>query len=415
MSSSEVEIVRELPMVRERSGVMLMPVMDLNTAKARLQEFEEFCAHYLQQSNDGGNDGGDYGVIPGTKKKTLLKSGADKLCEVYGLYDEYIIKDTINWETGLFDYELTCILKSRRDDSMVGSGVGSCSSFESKYRWREQKRACPGCGKTTIITGKAEYGGGFICWKKDGRSDGCGAKFKADDKSITEQIQGRIENPDIIDVKNTVLKMAKKRAKIDAVIGVTRSSGLFTQDFDEIPLPPAKPEVPRTPADIPIEPLRSAPFETQKRDSETVQESADLAAQSVKTGRPDPLPPLETLVETAKTVESGKVPAAAKVATSEGRRKTAVTPSAAPAGPETRGDAVKLPEGCVDVNQAVNFERGFKEALPKDRQKEATVLAHAWLKKQGIVDGDGNPTAKAILKRNFYDVRSEAEAYARSL
>src|SRR6185436_16123831 len=35
------------------------------------------------------------------------------------------------------------------------------------------------------------------------------------------------------DAKNTVLKMAQKRAKIQAVIGVTRTSGLFTQDLDE--------------------------------------------------------------------------------------------------------------------------------------------------------------------------------------
>lgn len=253
--STEVEVVSNLPAVRERSSVLLAPVMDVNTALKRLEEFQQFCANYLQESTNGGLDGGDFGVIPGAgSKKVLMKSGADKLCEIYGLYDEYLVMSSVeDWEKGLFDYTLKCVLRSRRDDSMVGSGVGSCSSWESKYRWREQKRACPNCGKTTIIKGKAEYGGGWICWKKDGKSDGCGAKFKEGDKTIEDQIQGRIENPDIIDAKNTVLKMAKKRAKIDATIGVTRSSGIFTQDLDDVPAPtPTKPPVETTTEDIPL-------------------------------------------------------------------------------------------------------------------------------------------------------------------
>lgn len=252
--STEVEVVSHLPAVRERSSVLLMPVMDVNTAMHRLQEFQQFCANYLSESRDGGNDGGDYGVIPGTKKKTLLKSGADKLCEVYGLYDEYETISTVeDWDKGLFDYTLKCVLKSRRDDSVVGTGVGSCSSWESKYRYREAKRTCPACGKATIIAGKAEYGGGFLCWKKEGKSDGCGAKYKDDDRKITDQVQGRVENPDIADSKNTVLKMAKKRAKIDATIGATRSAGIFTQDLDDVPPPaPAKPPVERTTEPIEI-------------------------------------------------------------------------------------------------------------------------------------------------------------------
>lgn len=258
MKEIEAELINESTavVIRERSSVLLMPVMDLNTAKSRLQEFQEFCAHYLQESQDGGNDGGDYGVIPGTKKKTLLKSGADKLAEIYGLYDEYVVMSNVeDWTRGLFDYTLKCVLKSRRDDSMVGAGVGSCSSFESKYRWRDEQRKCPTCGSTAIIKGKAEFGGGWLCWTKKG---GCGGKFKDGDKSIEGQVIGRCENPDIIDVKNTVLKMAKKRAKIDAVIGVTRSSGIFTHDMDDIPMPaPAKPPVERTEADIPLPP-RSA-------------------------------------------------------------------------------------------------------------------------------------------------------------
>jgi hypothetical protein len=74
-----------------------------------------------------------------------------------------------------------------------------------------------------------------------------------------------------------------------------------------------------------------------------------------------------------------------------------------------------LPEGCIEEGQAVNFERTFKDALKPSLRKDAKSLAHKWLKSQGIVDGNGEPTAKAILKANYYDVREEAVTYAASL
>ena len=56
-------------------------------------------------------------------------------------------------------------------------------------------------------------------------------KYKSGDKQ---------ENPDIADVYNTVLKMAKKRAHIDAILTATGASDIFTQDYEpnEEPPPP---------------------------------------------------------------------------------------------------------------------------------------------------------------------------------
>lgn len=223
--------VESVALVR-RNSVMLEPVMDVPTAMARLQRFQEFCATYLRPSKDGGADGGDYGIIPGSNgKQVLYKSGAEKLCDVYGMVPTYdIVEKMIDYESGLFDYTIRCTLLSKADDSRIGTGLGSCSSFESKYRWRYQDRACPACGKATIIKGREEYGGGWLCFAKKG---GCGAKYADTDPSITKQVLGRIENPDLIDCKNTVLKISKKRSMLDAVIGATRSSGIYTQDLEE--------------------------------------------------------------------------------------------------------------------------------------------------------------------------------------
>ena len=214
--------------VREEAGLLaddvLQPVMSLQLAKQRLAEFQAFVKEYLREDED-------YGTIPGTPKPTLYKPGADKLCELYGLSDSYEIVDKVeDFESSLFDYTIRCVLTRIRTQLTVSTGLGSCNSYEGRYRWREGQRKCPKCQKESIIKGKEEYGGGWLCFAKKG---GCGAKFADGDPSITGQVVGRIENDDIATLKNTILKMAKKRAKIDATLAATRSSGIFTQDIED--------------------------------------------------------------------------------------------------------------------------------------------------------------------------------------
>ena len=119
-----------------------------------------------------------------------------------------------------------------RGEFPMGEGIGICSSWESKYRWRKSERVCPACGKATIIKGREEYGGGWLCFGKKG---GCGAKFKAGDTAIESQETGRIANPDVFDQVNTIIKMAYKRAKISATINATSASEFFTQDVEDMP------------------------------------------------------------------------------------------------------------------------------------------------------------------------------------
>jgi hypothetical protein len=114
----------------------------------------------------------------------------------------------------------------------VAEGVGSCSTMETKYRYRKAEQKCPGCGKDTIIKGKKEYGGGWLCWGKKG---GCGAKFKDGDPKIENQDMGRIEFDNPADYYNTVLKIAKKRAHVDATLTATAASDIFTQDLEDMP------------------------------------------------------------------------------------------------------------------------------------------------------------------------------------
>jgi hypothetical protein len=213
------------------AGRLLVPMTNLAAFKKHLDEFQEFVKGYLVESKEGTTDG-DYGTIPGTKKPTIFKSGAEKLCEVYGMAPDPVILDKVeNYETGLFDYLIKVNLTSRRDGSFLGSGIGSCSSYESKYRYRYEGRKCPTCGAEAIRKGAEQYGGGWYC---NGKAGGCGSKFLDTDQRITSQKTGKVTNPDMADVKNTVLKMAKKRALVDGTLSVTRSSSIFAQDLDDM-------------------------------------------------------------------------------------------------------------------------------------------------------------------------------------
>jgi len=206
-----------------------MPVMSISVAVQRRDTIVQAVQKLMKE-------GQDFGAIPGTTKPTLLQPGADKLNNLFGLVPRFIINEREEDWTGekhggeaFFSYTVTCQL--HRGDYLMGEGSGSCNSWESKYRYRKSERVCPACGKDSIIKGKSEYGGGWICFQKKG---GCGAKFKDDDPAIKGQITGRVANPDIFDQVNTILKMANKRAKIAATLNATSAHEFFTQDMEDI-------------------------------------------------------------------------------------------------------------------------------------------------------------------------------------
>lgn len=222
--------------VAERTAIMasepqfFMPIVDVQQAMQRRQLVEAFAKNVMI-------DGTDYGAIPGTgSKKTLLKPGAEKLCSFFGMLPDFIVTHSVldfdgtEGERGeaLIYYRVRCDLY--RGGVKVGAGDASCSSRESKYRWRAGGRVCPHCGQDAIIKGQEKFGGGWLCFAKKG---GCGAKFKDGDAAIEGQSVGRVPNPDIADVDNTILKMAEKRALIAATLIATNVSDFFTQDMED--------------------------------------------------------------------------------------------------------------------------------------------------------------------------------------
>lgn len=192
-------------------------------------------------------DGEHYGTIPGCPKPSLWKAGAEKLCLTFRMAPRLKVK-RLDLPNGHREITVTTEFHHINSEQFLGEGVGSCSTMESKYRYREGKRKCPKCGKEAIIKGKAEYGGGWICFAK---KDGCGAKFLDTDKTITDQKSGKEENPDIADVYNTVLKIAKKRSMVDGILTITAASDIFSQDLEDLPPEMLPQEAKPKPADKP--------------------------------------------------------------------------------------------------------------------------------------------------------------------
>lgn len=238
--STEVIHVPQSAIVRADD---FMPVFTVDQAIERKSQVNKFIAAVMHESED-------YGKIPGGgEKKVLLKPGAEKLCSIFGLVPRYVAETVIEDWTGadhggeaLFYYEYKCQLW--RGDRFMGEAIGSCNSWESKYRYRSGKRTCPECGAAAIIEGKQWKPSDpkqWLCYEKKG---GCRAKFSIDDQRITGQQIGRVANEDVADVVNTIQKMAQKRALIAAVLIVTNCSDAFTQDLEDFERPVAsgKPE-----------------------------------------------------------------------------------------------------------------------------------------------------------------------------
>lgn len=147
-----------------------------------------------------------YGVIPGTKKPTLYKSGAEVLCVTFRVADIYVTEDLSTPDC--FRYRVICSGIHQTTGFTLGSGVGECSSDEEKYKWRKpvhnnEYEAVPENRR------RLKYNKDGGTWK-----------------------QVRTEPADLA---NTILKMAAKRAKIAMTLNVIAASDCFTQDIEDLP------------------------------------------------------------------------------------------------------------------------------------------------------------------------------------
>lgn len=151
----------------------------------------------------------DYGTIPGCQKPSLYKPGAELLMVTFGLSDRIDVEE-LSANGDEIRYRVKTDIYSQ--GIYLGCGVGEASSNEEKYKWR--KVVCEEEYDATSMDNRREK------WFKGYQN-----------KPAYSQKQVRT-NPS--DVANTVLKMAKKRSKIDAVLSVLGASRIYTQDLEDM-------------------------------------------------------------------------------------------------------------------------------------------------------------------------------------
>jgi hypothetical protein len=187
------------------------------------------------------DEGVHYGKIPGCgDKPSLMQSGAQLLCFLFKVRPEYEITE-VDFPEDHREYRILCRLFHTGTE--VGQGVGICSTREAKYRYRNEAKEVTWLDEPVppVYWNLRKKPNDLKRWME--------TVFQGRDVSIigTKKNEGgvwffveyhggdgKIENPNIADVFNTVLKIAKKRAFVDATITVTASNDLFTQDLEDI-------------------------------------------------------------------------------------------------------------------------------------------------------------------------------------
>jgi len=167
-----------------------------------------------------------YGVIPGTPKPTLYKAGAEKLNLTFRMAPRYHVEKEI-LPNGHITFMIRCELYHINTGNLLGEGLGICSTLETKYRYRKGEPVDTGKLVPKAYWDKKDIsligGPGHTAKKIDGRWMICTSSAEM------------VENKNIADTYNTVLKIGKKRAHVDAVLTATAASDIFTQDLEDMP------------------------------------------------------------------------------------------------------------------------------------------------------------------------------------
>ncbi len=215
---------------------------DLKNQIRRQKELRGIMTEYLRDSMVEGhhyyyfNKLGKVGQTetggPRDDKPALTQDGAYNLMSLFKCVAGPAITNIIRHADG----HLTVVSEVpiyNQEGALVATGNGSCTTRETKYAYRKGERVCPNCGGAFInkskFPPKAQPNAqpGWYCYAKIG---GCGMEFDAKDDRITEQVVGRVANPDLADLENTVLKMSVKRANTAGVRKLPLVSEIFAND-----------------------------------------------------------------------------------------------------------------------------------------------------------------------------------------
>ncbi|MCX6164310.1 MAG: hypothetical protein NTU73_05525 [Ignavibacteriae bacterium] len=185
------------------SDVKMLPIEEM---KKWYEKMTEFGKEILKLNID-------YGLLEGSDKPALLKPGAEKIKKAFGLQVERMdcVREIFNIDKNYMDYTYKCVITSK-NGLRLGICDGNANSKENKFRY---------------IFKPSEK----VPVKKDldrMKIEGKGKWKKISDKWVWFE---RGENPDVLSLKNSIQKIAQKRAFVGAILMATGASEFFTQDI----------------------------------------------------------------------------------------------------------------------------------------------------------------------------------------
>lgn len=237
------------------SAVIPNPNTRIATVQAALQIVRQLRQSVLVENQD-------YGIIPGTAKPTLLQPGAEKMMAALELYPHFeTLNEQLDFDRNFILYRYRCEIRDKQNH-IVGMAIGSCNSWEKKYRYRWVKeRDLPPTTDTSDLVSRqgideefdfaieksettGKYGKPASYWQRfhdaiaNNTAEAITKKTRGG-KSMKAwritTIEYQVPNPEIWDQLNTIDKMAQKRAYVSAVKQAANASEYFTVDIEDLP------------------------------------------------------------------------------------------------------------------------------------------------------------------------------------
>ncbi len=181
---------------------------DLVQARQQLTDIVEMVSLLREAMKTALVEGEDYGSVGGSKP-ALMKPGAEKLLKMFAL-SASITDVREERDGGHLSVRTTVAVRDRRTGTHVADGIGEANTREARYarRWLFASELPEGVDPSKLQSRE-----------RQGRNG--------------PYTQYMAPNDDLYTLHNTVLKMSKKRALVDAVLTATHSSGLFAQDLED--------------------------------------------------------------------------------------------------------------------------------------------------------------------------------------
>ena len=228
---SKAPATKEMAIYKDENAVLPQDVVELSVEGVahQVNKVQALMKRVLKKDTH-------YGRIPGTNRESLYKAGAEKIGLTFRV-GQRIHEETTDLGDGHYDFSYRVELYHTPTGQFLGEGVGSASTKESKYRYRkgtiETKVQVPLAYRKT---GKVEVLIEALKTAKVKIPDDAEEVVAVKNNNTGQLMVGfkvRMENKDIADIYNTVRKMGKKRAYVDAIISAFALSDIFTQDIEE--------------------------------------------------------------------------------------------------------------------------------------------------------------------------------------